>query len=133
MKLGRDLCVAVMVLGLSLMACKQLGGGDSEGDKEGDKASEESKSGDKKAEESGSSGDSIGVPACDEYLTKYEKCISSKVPEAGRAQMKASMDTMRKSWKQAASTPAGKAGLEAGCKQALEAAKQATAAYGCEW
>lgn len=79
------------------------------------------------------SGESIGVPECDEYLKKYEACISSKVPEVARPSMKQSMDTMRSSWKTAAATPEGKAGLAAGCKQELEAAKTATAAYGCSW
>lgn len=122
-----------MALGLALMACKK--GGEKSEDKTeeaaGEKKAEEKAGGAEKA--GGGSGDSVGVPACDEYLTKYEKCISSKVPEAARASMKSSMDTMRQSWKQAAATPAGKAGLEAGCKQALDAAKQATQAYGCEW
>ncbi|HMF55596.1 MAG TPA: hypothetical protein VK619_04495 [Pyrinomonadaceae bacterium] len=76
---------------------------------------------------------SIGVPECDEYLTKYEVCLNQHVPEASRAQMRAAFEQTRTSWKQAASTPQGKAGLAAGCKQILDAAKQQTAAYGCQW
>ena len=133
MRLGRDLLVAVMALGVALMACKK-------GEEKSEDKTEE-KADDTKAEEKaegsdksgGGSADSVGVPACDEFLTKYEKCISSKVPEAARASMKTSLDTMRKSWKQAASNPASKAALEQGCKQSLETTKQATQAYGCEW
>jgi hypothetical protein len=76
---------------------------------------------------------SVGVPECDEYLAKYEKCVTEKVPEAARPQLKQSVETMRSSWKQAASNPVAKPGLAQGCKQALETAKTAMGAYGCSW
>lgn len=79
------------------------------------------------------SGDKIGVAECDEYLDKYEACISSKVPEAARAQLKSSLDTTRKSWKEIASTPEGKSGMAVTCKTAMDAAKQSMSAYGCTW
>ncbi|HOU90314.1 MAG TPA: hypothetical protein PLU22_04670 [Polyangiaceae bacterium] len=104
----------------ALLACKNpLGGGKEE-----------------KAEASSAGGgDKIGVPECDEYIEKYEKCLttSTKIPDAAKQSMKGSFDQMRTSWKQAAATPAGKAGLGMGCKQAMESTKQAMAAYGCEW
>jgi flagellum-specific peptidoglycan hydrolase FlgJ len=99
-------------------------------EKKADKA-DEKKADDKKATASG--GDKIGVPSCDEYLSKYEKCVSSKVPEAARAAMTKSMQTVRKTWKQAASTDAGKKGLEASCKKMLEMAKKTMASYKCDW
>ena len=73
----------------------------------------------------------IGVPECDDYLAKVEACVSSKVPEAQRPGYKAAMDANRKAWQQAASTPQGKAGLAAACKQATEAARKAYKAYNC--
>jgi hypothetical protein len=73
----------------------------------------------------------IGVPECDDYLAKVDACVSSKVPEAARAQYKAAMETNRKAWQQAASTPAGKASLAAACKQATESAKTAYKMYNC--
>lgn len=79
------------------------------------------------------SGNKIGVAECDEYLDKYEACISNKVPEAARAQLKSSLETTRKSWKDIASTPEGKNGMAMTCKQALESAKQTMSAYGCTW
>lgn len=75
--------------------------------------------------------DSVGVPECDNYITKYTACVSGKVPEASRAQLQASLDQMRASWKQAASTDAGKAGLAQACTAASDAAKQSMAAFGC--
>lgn len=80
-----------------------------------------------------SAGDRIGVPECDEYLEKYESCLNGKVPEAARATLKASFETTRKAWKDAASTPQGKAGLAQACKSARDAAKQSMGAYGCNW
>lgn len=80
-----------------------------------------------------STDDKTGVPECDEYIAKYEACVFSKVPEANRAVYQAPFDQMRKSWKDAATSPQAKAGLAIGCKQALETAKQSFAAYGCEW
>jgi len=77
--------------------------------------------------------ESIGVPECDEYIKKYEACLMSKVPEAQRAAFKTSYDTLKKSWKEAAATPQGKAGLAQGCKMALDQAKSSFASFGCEW
>ncbi len=76
--------------------------------------------------------DSVGVPECDDYISKYEKCINSKVPEMARATMKAAFDQTRASWKSAAATPEGKQGLAAACKMAMDSTKQAVAAYGCD-
>lgn len=79
------------------------------------------------------SADSIGVPECDEYIKKYEACVNGKVPEAQRAAFKSSFETMRKSWKDAAANPQGKAALASGCKQALDQAKTTFSSYSCEW
>ncbi len=78
------------------------------------------------------SADSVGVPECDDYISKYERCINSKVPEMARGALKTAFDQTRASWKAAAATPEGKQGLAMGCKAAADASKQAVAAYGCE-
>ena len=78
------------------------------------------------------SGEKIGVPECDEYIAKVEACLA-KVPAAGQPAVKSSLDAMRKSWRDAAATPQGKAGLAVGCKQALETAKTTYSSYGCSW
>jgi predicted transcriptional regulator len=79
------------------------------------------------------SGDQIGVPECDEFITKYEACVQAKVPEAARATVASSLTQWRDAWKQAASTAEGKAALAASCKQTLETTKQAMQSYGCAW
>lgn len=75
--------------------------------------------------------DSVGVPECDSYITKYLSCVSGKVPEASRAQLQASLDQMRAAWKQAAATPDGKASLAQACTAANDAAKTSMQAFGC--
>lgn len=77
--------------------------------------------------------DKIGVPECDDFLTKYEACVVGKVPEANREQYKTMIQQWRTSWKQLAANEQTKASLINACKQAHESAKQTTAAYGCTW
>jgi hypothetical protein len=83
--------------------------------------------------ETASGGDKVGVPECDEYIEKYEACITEKVPEAQRAMFKTSFETLRKGWKDAAATPQGKAGLATGCKAALDSAKTSMGSFGCKF
>jgi hypothetical protein len=77
----------------------------------------------------GGSGD-IGVAECDDYIKKMSDCSGKMQPEAA-GPMKESMETMKKAWRDAASTPEGKTALASGCKQALDAAKSAYASMGC--
>lgn len=77
-------------------------------------------------------GSDIGVPECDDFLTKYEACVTGKVPEAARAQYNASLKMWRDSWRQAASTPQGKATLAQGCKMAAEQSRASLKSFGCE-
>lgn len=79
------------------------------------------------------SGDKIGIAECDDYLDKYEACLSTKVPEAARAQYKSALAQTRASWKQIASTPQGKSGLAMACKLATDQTKAAMKTYGCEF
>lgn len=65
-----------------------------------------------------------GVASCDEYLTQVEKCLNNPhVPEAAKAAYRQSLEQNRTAWKQAASTPQGRAALETSCKAALDGAK----------
>lgn len=73
----------------------------------------------------------IGIPECDNYLTKYEACVSGKVPEAARDALRQGLEQTRTAWRSAAANEATKASLGAACTQAHEAAKAALSAYGC--
>ena len=80
-----------------------------------------------------STGDKIGVAECDDYLTKVDTCVTSKVPAAAHAQYTASIDATRKQWRDLAANPQTRAGLVSACKQAVESARAAYKSYGCEF
>jgi flagellar basal body-associated protein FliL len=80
-------------------------------------------------------GDSVGVAECDDYIKKYEACltkIAAKAPQV-EGSLKTAFEAQRNGFKTAASTPQGKATLATACKTALDQAKASTASYACEW
>lgn len=77
--------------------------------------------------------DAVGIPVCDDFLTKYEACITGKIPAAQQPMFKSSVDQMRTGWISAAKTPQAKPALESACMQSSEQAKASTAAYGCSF
>ena len=78
-------------------------------------------------------GEKIGVPECDDFIAKYDACVSSKVPEQARAQYKSAVAQWRASWKKLAENPATKGTLAAACKQAAAQQEAALKSYGCSW
>jgi len=80
-------------------------------------------------------GDKVGVAECDEYIEKYEACLTSiadKYPQV-HPNLKSAFEAQRKGFKDAAANPQSKATLASTCKQAIETAKTATSAYACKW
>jgi len=77
------------------------------------------------------SGDKIGVPECDDFIAKYDECVSNKVPEMARAQYKSAIQQWKTSWKQLAENPQTKGTLAAACKQAAEQQNAALKSFGC--
>src|SRR5512143_1466404 len=86
----------------------------------------------KKGEGTSSGADSVGIAECDDFLSKYEKCVQG-IPAAARPAMEQNIKQMRDAWKQAAQNSAAKPGLAAVCKQAMEGTKTAMSTYGCQW
>lgn len=80
-----------------------------------------------------STGEKIGVPDCDDFIAKYEACITNKVPEVARTQYKAGIEQWRTSWRQLAANPNTKATLATACKQAAETARTSMKSYNCTW
>src|SRR5204862_4092133 len=78
-----------------------------------------------------SAGEKIGVPECDDFIAKYDACVSSKVPEVARAQYKNALAQWRESWRGLAQNPQTKATLVSVCKQAAEQQAAALKSYGC--
>ena len=63
---------------------------------------------------------SIGVPACDDYIKKVDECVGKLNDATAKAAFESSNKQTIDAWRQAAATPAGKGGLETGCKMALD-------------
>jgi hypothetical protein len=76
---------------------------------------------------------STGIAACDDFLTKYDACVVSKVPEAQRAMYKTQIDQTRKAWVDMAKNPSAKATMDSTCKQTLDATKASLSAFGCSF
>jgi hypothetical protein len=80
-----------------------------------------------------SSGEKIGIAECDDFIAKYEACVSGKVPEAARASYQTALKQWRESWKKLAENPQTRGTLAAACKQAREQQEAALKSYGCTW
>jgi len=77
--------------------------------------------------------DKVGVAACDEFLTKYEACITSKVPAAQQSALKTQFEQTRNAWAEMAKNASTKPALESSCKTTGEQMKTALQAYGCSF
>ena len=75
--------------------------------------------------------ESLGVAECDDYLSKYEACVTAKAPEGARGALVKSLNQTRNAWRGALSTPANKEALAKACRQARDTARPSLAAYGC--
>ena len=76
---------------------------------------------------------STGIAACDEFLQKYDTCVTSKLPEAQRATYKAQLDQTRKMWLDMAKNPSAKSTMEGTCKQTMDAIKTSLQSFGCSF
>jgi hypothetical protein len=73
----------------------------------------------------------VGVAECDTFITAYENCVTTKVPEAARAQFRSSITTWRTEWKKLADNPQTRGTLASVCKTQLETARTQMKAYNC--
>ena len=73
----------------------------------------------------------VGVAECDNFITAYENCVSSKVPEDRRAQLRNAVATWRAQWKKLADNPQTRGTLAAACKSQIEATRTSMKVYGC--
>jgi hypothetical protein len=80
---------------------------------------------------SASAGDKIGIAECDSFLTSYESCVTTKVPEAARATYKTAINNWRTEWKKLADNPQTRATLVGVCKTQLETARTQLKSFGC--
>ena len=80
-----------------------------------------------------STGEKIGVAECDDFIAKYEACVTGKVPAAQQAAFKSSIEQWRSSWKKLADNAATKGTLVSVCKTTMDTAKTSLASFNCTW
>jgi hypothetical protein len=80
---------------------------------------------------SSASAEKIGIEECDSFLTAYENCVSTKVPEATRATYKKAIADWRTSWKKLAENPQTRATVAGICKTQMETARTQMKTVGC--
>ena len=73
----------------------------------------------------------VGVAECDTFITAYENCVTTKVPEEARAQFRSTLTTWRTEWKKLADNPQTRPTLVNACKTQLETARTQMKAYNC--
>jgi len=73
----------------------------------------------------------IGIAECDTFLTAYDNCVSTKVPEAARAPYRTSIATWRTEWKKLADNPQTRGTLAGVCKTQMETARTQMKSVGC--
>ena len=96
-------------------------------------ASAASVSTNKNGNENSATATKVGIAECDNFITAYETCVSSKVPEAARANLRTSVATWRTEWKKLADNPQTRGTLAAACTRQREATITAMKAYNCTW
>ncbi len=75
----------------------------------------------------------IGVPSCDRFMTDYEACITTKVPEAQRSVLTQQITQLRSTWRELARDGQARQQLDAVCTAQSTQLRQAMAPYGCSF
>jgi len=90
-------------------------------------------SGDSASKDAGASAYEVGVEECDEYLTKYQRCIDAKVPSDRKKAMQDALARTRSTWKTLADNPGARPGLPQACSLAQQTAQTTLKEYACAW
>jgi hypothetical protein len=75
----------------------------------------------------------VGIAECDNFITAYETCVATKVPEAARANLRTAVNNWRTDWKKLADNPQTRGTLAAACKTQRDATIASMKAYNCAW
>lgn len=75
----------------------------------------------------------VGIAECDEFIAKYEACISGNVPEAQKRQHQENIDALRNSWRQLAVNTGAKDTLTLMCKRQVAQARDSMKEFNCQF
>ncbi len=79
-----------------------------------------------------SSSEKIGIAECDDFIAKYNACISDHVPAAKKAEYKENIDAFARAWKQLMAN-SDKNTVAAACKRHSDMARENMKSFGCEF
>jgi hypothetical protein len=85
------------------------------------------------AAEGGAQPASIGVAECDDYLSKYQRCVAERVPGDKKKAFEDALARTRTSWQALAGNPGARPGLPQACSLALQTARTTLKQYSCSW
>ncbi|MBX9991096.1 hypothetical protein [Phreatobacter oligotrophus] len=75
----------------------------------------------------------IGLPSCDRFITDYEACITTKVPEAQRGAFSQQITQLRGTWRELARDGQARQQLDSVCTAQSAQLRQVMAPYGCSF
>lgn len=75
----------------------------------------------------------VGVAECDEFIAKYEACISGHVPDAQKKQHQDNINALRNSWRQLAVNTGAKETLALMCKRQVVQARESMQSFNCQF
>lgn len=78
-------------------------------------------------------GELTGVASCDEFITKYRRCLEEKIPTSEHHLIAPATQRIIDAWRQSAQIPESRAGLDDACAQMIEMQRDTMTAYGCDW
>jgi hypothetical protein len=73
-----------------------------------------------------------GIAECDDYLSKYQKCVEH-LPAERKEAFEQHLERTRAAWVALAKNPGTRPALHQSCSLSLEAARSSTAQYHCTW
>jgi hypothetical protein len=79
------------------------------------------------------SAEKIGIPECDEFVAKYEACITDHVPEAKQRQYRENIQAWAKVWKQRMVSSTPRDVVVGACKNHIIASRESMKSFGCEF
>ncbi|MGL4289100.1 MAG: hypothetical protein ACRCVA_22305 [Phreatobacter sp.] len=79
------------------------------------------------------SAETIGIPDCDQFITRYEACVTTKVPADHRITFTQQVAQLRASWKSLAENPQTRAQLEQICRTQGVQMQRGLEPFGCSF
>lgn len=75
----------------------------------------------------------IGIPECDEFVAKYEECISDHVPAEKQRQYRENIQTWSKLWRERMVSSTPRDVVVAACQRHIIASRESMKSFGCEF